>query len=761
MWIRGQPRQPLAVLSLAAIAGILLGEWITPAPWFLAPVLVGAGLAAMRRSEALPGFVVVAFWMLHLLQGEGSASRALARELSTGARTLQFSGIVNDEPRRQMNSRGVVRHAFPMRVEWLSDRGASREFRALIRVQWPGEPPAFGDRVDVAGETANLEPARNPGQFDFAATMRRRGIHSEIRVRDPGSARVLAHGCGNRFYAFALGTRRWMEKMLSLDLDDEPEAASLIRGMVLGSRAETPPEVEDLFRKTGTMHLFAVSGLNVAMFALIAWGVLKTCGLRRRAATPLLIALVLFYATLTGLSASGVRAAIMTSLLLGSVLADRPALALNSLGAAALIILLWDTQQLFATGFQLSFAVVLAIFLCSRPIARWAGSFFEPDPFLPRRLLTSVQKIRAGTGTVVADSFGVSFAAWAGSALLNLHYFHLFSPWTVLANVAVVFLAFFVLATGTLSLIAAPVSVWLAAVFNNANLALMTAVLAVVKFFASWPGSAIYLAWPQVGEAPVASLTVLDMGNGGAAHLAAGGRNWLIDCGSERQYRWITRSYLRFRGINSLDGLMLTHGDIEHIGAAAALRRDYRVGAFLESALRDRSKTRRALQKALAAEQIGRCLVETGDALPIGNGVTARILYPTGSLEARLADDKALVVQLLAAETRILLMSDSGFFTERRLLESGMDLRSEILVKGQHASDLSGTAEFIAAVAPEVVISAAPRSGSAEEWARALQSRGLALFRAEQTGAVEIIVHRGGYKVSAHLGNQVFLKSSR
>ena len=556
-----------------------------------------------------------------------------------------------------------------------------------------------------------------------------------------------------------------MERTLSLGLDDQPENAGLIRGMVLGSRADTPPEIEDLFRKTGTMHLFAVSGLNVAMFAYIAWGVLKTCGVRRIAATPLLIGLVAFYALLTGLTASGVRAAIMTGVLLGGFLADRPALPLNSLGAAVCLIFLWDTNQLFATGFQLSFAVVLAIFLFAKPIRNLVLKVVEPDPFLPPRLFTKLQRLRVKAGSFIAESVGVSVAAWLGSLPLNLHYFHLLSPWTVMANLAVVPLAFFVLATGTLSLLSAPFSGWLIAVFNNANLAFTYAVVWLVKMFAALPGSGLYVAWPELARDRICAITVLDMGNGAAIHIAAGGENWMIDCGNKRQYRWTTRGYLQSRGVNGLGGLMLTHGDIEHIGATGSLLHDFAADAIVDSVLRDRSSARRAIQAQLAGAQRGRCLAMRGDTLPIAPGVALRVLYPSGEVGARIADDRTFVVQLIAGETRVLFVSDSGFITERWLLEHPTDLRSDVLVKGQHLSDISGTSEFFDAVAPKVAICSAadfPKQARiSERWAQQIEARGVRLFRQDQTGAVRIDIDRSGFEVRSFLGDQTFRSLSR
>ncbi len=759
------PRQPLVGLGLCAAAGIVVAEFSpVPAGWALFLVLATA-LAAWRWHAAVHAFVFASFLLLHLLGSRDAPGFLLAKQLGVTPRTVAVDGTIIDEPREGVSSRGKKRFDFSLRLERVGLNGSEQESSAIMLVRWLGEQPAYGDRVKLIGAAENLQPIRNPGQFDYAASMQRRGIFSVVAMRSPNDGRITAHRSGSAIYEFALEARHWMERTLSRDLADESEKAGLIRGMVLGSRADSPPDIEDLFRKTGTMHLFAVSGLNVAMFAYIAWGVLKMCGVKRTVATPLLISLVAFYALLTGLTASGVRAAIMTGVLLGGFLADRPALPLNSLGAAICLITLCDTNQLFATGFQLSFAVVLAIFVFARPIRDFTLRIIAPDPFLPPRLFTKLQRLRSRAGSFAADSIGVSVAAWIGSLPLNFHYFHLLSPWTVLANLFVVPLAFCVLAGGTLSLLSFPFSSWLTAVCNNANLAFTCCVMWIVKAFAALPGSGLYMTWPEFAPGRVCTITVLDMGSGAAIHVAAGGKNWMMDCGSDRQYRWTTRGYLQSRGVNGLDGLLLSHGDIEHIGAASSLLKDFGAGTVVDSVLRDRSSSRRAIQSQLANARFGRCLAMRGDTLSISPDVALRVLYPSGEVRTRIADDRAFVLQLTAAGTRVLFVFDSGFFTERWLLEHPTDLRSDIVVKGQHMSDISGTAEFFDAVLPKVAICSAadfPKQARvSESWAKQVESRGIRLFRQDETGAVQIKIERAGFEVGSFLHHQTFRSRSR
>src|SRR5439155_6995215 len=102
---------------------------------------------------------------------------------------------------------------------------------------------------------------------------------------------------------------------------------------------------------------------------------------------------------------------------------------------------------------------------------------------------------------------------------------------------------------------------------NNANWLMSRVVLGLVHFFALLPAGHLYLPRFTESHTPI-MITVLDEGTGGAAHIRAHGYDWLIDCGGERNYERTLKSFLHSRGVNRIQGTLLTHGDSRHIGAA-------------------------------------------------------------------------------------------------------------------------------------------------------------------------------------------------
>src|SRR6266487_4711983 len=111
-------------------------------------------------------------------------------------------------------------------------------------------------------------------------------------------------------------SRGWMQHALCCGLECSPDVQNFLSGIVLGLRHQTPEDIEEPFQQTGTLHLFAVAGLHVGIVARLLWILAMVARLSRKWATAIIIPLLLFYAAVTGLHVSSVRAAVMSSILL-------------------------------------------------------------------------------------------------------------------------------------------------------------------------------------------------------------------------------------------------------------------------------------------------------------------------------------------------------------------------------------------------------------------------------------------------------------
>jgi beta-lactamase superfamily II metal-dependent hydrolase len=178
------------------------------------------------------------------------------------------------------------------------------------------------------------------------------------------------------------------------------------------------------------------------------------------------------------------------------------------------------------------------------------------------------------------------------------------------------------------------------------------------------------------------------------------------------------------------------------------------------------SRVHHALIDEFAERKISRSLRAADEEIRLSREVTARIIFPPRDFSASMADDQTIVAQLLVdGKPRILFMSDSGEATEHALLEQGASLRSDIVVKGQHHSGISGSAEFLDAVRPLAIVATSRDFPESERipdnWAEMVRSRGIKLLRQDETGGVELNFFRDHWEATSYLTSETFRSPNR
>ncbi len=744
-------RQPFVGLALMAAIGIVIAD-VVPLPCAaltVVAIILAAGIVILAyRPVLLATYVIVGlgFFLLHDLETSITEGQRLADALGSRPRVVTATGCVISEPR--IAPSGFA--AFLLKLNSIEFEGQKQATHAVWQVRWKGTPE-FGDELKLFGIAEVIPPPRNPGEFDMQAYLTRHDVRRMLFVRYPEDGVLIRHGGGNPILRLAQKSRTWMQNALCKGLENAPEA---------------PEDIEEPFQQTGTLHLFAVAGLHVGIVAALLWMLAMVARLSRKWTAALIIPLLLFYAAVTGLHVSSIRAAVMSSILFGGLFFERKVFVLNSLAAAAFFLLCWKTNELFSTGFQLSFAVVGAIILFADPFAGFLQRCTAPDPFLPRSLLRGPPHwLHAGFEWLCRGT-GVSLAAWLGSLPLVLWYFYIVTPISLVANLIVVPVAFFILAIALLSLLSPPLLPGLAVIFNNANWLLVQAVMAIVQFLAQVPGGHFYVEHPHWPEKLVAKVTVLDVDAGAAVHLQAGSANWLFDCGSDRTYQRVIREYLHWAGVNRLSGVLLTHGDANHLGGTALLLEDFPRIRLMDNPTPDHSAVHKRLQRLFREHRIKPDNLTAEETFRLSRNVTAHVLFPPRNFSSPIADDQAYVIRLLVAPaTSILFMSDNGVKTEERLLAHRLDLRSDIIVKGQNHSGESGSDPFLDAVQPRLIIATSHDFPSYERvsdaWIANLQKRGIKLFRQDETGAVILRFRQNSWEAQSYFTGEIFRSSSQ
>ena len=232
-----------------------------------------------------------------------------------------------------------------------TDIDLTSPYNGMIRAAMPAFPGLiYGDQVTFTGTPQSIV---GPS----AGYLRKEGVSATINK--PSGVSIESHGNGSTIKARLFTIRTGVESIISRVFT--PAQATLMTGLILGKSGGFSKEFTEQLKATGTTHLVALSGYNIAV---IVNGLLLVLGfvLHRRYAVWLCVIAVIGFVIMTGAEASVVRAAIMATIMIIAERASRVYAVRNAVLATAVVMVLANPQVLvFDIGFQLSFLALLGI----------------------------------------------------------------------------------------------------------------------------------------------------------------------------------------------------------------------------------------------------------------------------------------------------------------------------------------------------------------------------------------------------------------
>jgi competence protein ComEC len=661
-----------------------------------------------------------------------------------------------------------------------------------IMVATPGTLPASffaGQPVEIAGVIARPPSPLAEGLFDYRNYLETRGIYHQLKTGSTNDWQLrpspLAHPpLTDRFLS-------WSKKTLALGLPVEDEPLRLLWAMTLGWRTAFTGDISEPFLRAGTMHLFAIDGLRIALISGMLVALLRVLQVSRGWCGLVAIPLIWFYTAATGWEASAIRASVMMTIVLGGWALKRPGDTISSLAAAAFIILLWEPRQLFEASFQLSFFVVLIIALMLPRLNQLVDRVLRHDPLVPDELLPRWRRALTTALRQLGRYCALSFAAWAGSIPLAAKYFHLFSPVSTPANIVAVPLGTLALMSNLGALLCGAWLPWATALFNHSAWFFMVAMTWVSEVSTRIPGAFCYVpepSWCDIGiyyavlvgvvsgwcwapqrrfwSAAVLvlivagyawqwqttrdeiKLTVLPLNGGHSVLVDAPGRknDWLVDCGNDNAVGFTLKPFLRGQGVNQVQRLVLTHGDVKNVGGAESLDQLFGIGELWTSGVRFRSVAYREIVAGFEKPPARHKILD-------GGAVTGcwQVLHPGAGDDFPRADDNALVLRGDCSGARILLLSDLGREGQSALLARTNGLRADIVIAGlpNQGEPLGDT--LLEAIQPKVIVIAdsefpATRRAGFELKER-LAERNVPVIYTRTAGAVTILARPDGWEL--------------
>ncbi len=659
----------------------------------------------------------------------------------------------------------------------------------------------FGERLRLRGTIVEPQGQRNPGGFDYRFYLQSEGIdaliypkQTQIESLGPGNAGLLAGS--------ALKLRSAMVSVIDKTLPTP--SSELLTAILFGQRHRLPERVAENFRRSGTGHLMAVSGLHVGLVAAMVlwlWRRLKLQG-----PLPLLLAIivVLGYAYLTGMRPSALRAALMVSTALTALLLDREYDLPSAVAFAALVTLFYNPLLLFSVGFQLSYVSTLVLVYAYRPLEHLLGYLRFP------RLLRSV--------------LAVTIAAQIGVLPLCIYYFHYLPTGALIFNLlllpVIAFVVGFGLAGALIGLILPlPGEIVLWAVRPLLEL------MIYITGFSSLPGFyialsppgiitiivyyslltltlIIYYQWESLSikknglfvllpekrliiRATVfmiafftlaiiwsgilfpakqeLKVTYIDVGQGASAMIETPcGKVILIDAGGEAAYRGepgavgdrIMLPLLRVENIRKIDLAVITHPHEDHFGGFIPLIETVAVDTMLISPVPGSSVYYTDLLDRAAFLGIDIQKARAGQVWSCGPDLMLELIYPDENISNEASDDlnnSSIVCRLRYRSVSFLFTGDIEDFAADDLFRRNADLKATVLQVPHHGGYMKAMPDLIEAVAPSMaVIQVGTNSfGHPHSYVLdALDGAGVTVYRNDQHGAVIIKTDGSDFQIT-------------
>ncbi len=447
-------RPPLTLLGAAAFVAVaaLVASRRAPALGDQAAILVAAGL-------------VVLFACTGALVG-GARLDAVGRSTlaAYSGRHVPLTAVLTDLPALKEDQVTLA-----VRVTSAAGQEIREPAHLSLRLEQgqsfaydPVGPLTEGAVLRLPSVSVRPLPAAKPGAFDYGRYLRRRGEHVLLEADFVDLAVT-----GRRGGLQGLVDELRLASRSHLAAGIHSPVADVLLGMVLGDDEGVDPAIVEDFRKSGLLHIMAVSGENVVLLCTMWSFAFALLGIHRLARTALLLPVVATYVLLTGASPSIVRAGVAGIVGLLAILASRPSDGWLLWLAPAAWLLTQNPNNLFDVSFQLSFGAVVGLLILARPLTRAVS--FLPGP-LPEQV-------------------GITTAASISTAPISVLTFGSASLVSVPANVAGGFVLGPIMFLGMLSLLVGFVAEWLSAPLNVVGGLVIGFLLGVSRFFAGLPGA--------------------------------------------------------------------------------------------------------------------------------------------------------------------------------------------------------------------------------------------------------------------------------
>ena len=644
-------------------------------------------------------------------------------------------------------------------VSIISDNGA-RSYKKKILVNVYSDIADYRtvlwDRVYITGEVSIPKERSNPGTFDYRRYLKSIGIRCIITAENIENVKK-AGGIAALLKTAKCRTADIFESALG-------DESAVVMGLLFGETSGIDEDIIETFRRGGTAHVLAVSGLHLGLLYSFL------CRFKRKKRSiPADIAIVLAltaYTALAGFTASVVRACLMIFIHITGNHLNRRYDLISSTCVSMIIILAINPMQIYSAGFQMSFLAVITLGVMIPLIQKKIKGILLPmiavqTGMVPYTMyvfnyvsLTSIisnipvyfiaaAMIPAGISVIafcwlpviarpaaMITGLFVKLLLWCNdfTYMGGVFTFDVVSPSVIFLAVYYIFIFYMCSEAGQIALIRR----------NYKKIAAVFAAAVICGAVCS-----VYLS----DGFEKTDMVFVDVGQGDCLHIKAGGKNLLIDGGGSFNYnvgKSTLKPYLLKNGVTKIDMAIATHLHTDHYQGLKELSQTYRIkklGVYEANRVNENH-----LKKEFKTDEI--LYLAAGDVINIGRNVSVEVLSPDrgNPLDEKDENKNSLVLRVNIKGSSVLMTGDIDEKGEKTLI-ADTDIKADILKIAHHGSRYSSCEKFIAVAAPKIAVIQVGKNTyghPSEEVIKRLEEHKITVLRNDEQGAVGIRVNKAG-----------------
>jgi len=646
--------------------------------------------------------------------------------------------------------------------------------RVLVNIYKGGGNIDYGDRIKIIAKLNIPRGFKNPGGFDYQGFLKAKGILVIGAVKNDLYVVSRYRGFENQILEWIYD---WRKKLIeNINREFQTPNSSMLIATLFGDRSGLSEEIENKFKYSGTYHIFAISGFNIGLVGFIFYIFFRATGLTPAVSSFPSIFAVIFYSILAGMQPSVKRAMIMTIVYFLAVILKRESDLYNSLWIAAFIILVIDPSAVFDVGFILTFAATFFIIYLTPKFNNIL--VFIPSKYL-RGLVSASLSAQIGVTPVLAFYFNnISLTAVLanlvvvplaslifGGGLIFIVYFSLFETTFLYINkilnlmltAMLISVDFFskltlsylkVFSPGIFQITGFYLLVFLIANSNKRRL-LQLASLALVVVL----GCSFFTRYFPFFKPHELKITFIDVGEGDSALIEfPDGKIALVDGGGTYDDKFdvgeqVVSPYLLYRGIRSLDYVILTHPHPDHMNGIKAILKNFHVKNFWEGcAEANYDLNYSIIKEKILKQNITYKRVSNGEKYNMGEDVSIKFFHPSQEFCDRKEgywkniNNQSLVLQIIYKKVKILFTGDIEKDAMEDILRRNSDIKSTVIKVPHHGGRDSADFEFIRKVSSRIAIISVgannPFRHPSQEALEIYKKIGAKIFRTDINGAV-------------------------